>query len=201
MESNRSSTTSLEKYKVNRAITAQQVRLIDQNGEALGIVPIRVAQNKANEVGLDLVEVSPNAAPPVCKIIDYGKLKYELQKKKSEAKKKQKTVEIKEVKFTLAIGEHDYQVKLNSITRFINDGNKVKVTLKFRGREISKQEFGIKILERIIEDVKTVAKNEGKPQLEGRQMMMLLTPLASASSTSVAAVQNQQQPSRREQSN
>lgn len=180
MESSRSSFTSSEKYRVNRAITAQQVRLIDQNGEALGIVPIRVAQSKANEAGLDLVEVSPNANPPVCKIIDYGKLKYELQKKKSEAKKKQKIIEIKEVKFTPAIGEHDYQVKLSSIMRFIKEGNKVKITLKFRGREISKQEFGVKILERIIEDVKSIAKNEGKPQLEGRQMMMILTPSASS---------------------
>lgn len=194
MEFNRSSSASSEKYRVNRAITAQQVRLIDQNGEALGVVHIKVAQSKANEVGLDLVEVSPNANPPVCKIIDYGKLKYELQKKKSEAKKKQKVIEIKEVKFTPAIGEHDYQVKLSSIMRFIGDGNKVKITLRFRGREISKQEFGVKILERIIEDVKSVAKNEGKPQLEGRQMMMILTPLGSSAQQSQSSAQ--QQPSK-----
>ena len=157
--------------------TAQQVRLIDQNGEALGIVNIRSALAKADEVGLDLVEVSPNAVPPVCKIIDYGKLKYELQKKKAEAKKKQKVIEIKEIKFTPAIGEHDYQVKLNSITKFIKEGNKVKITLKFRGRELSRQEFGVKLLNRLIDDVKEFAKNEGNPQLEGRQMMMILSPV------------------------
>ena len=173
MESTRLST---EKHRINRAITAQQVRLIDQNGEALGIVNIRSALAKADEVGLDLVEVSPNAVPPVCKIIDYGKLKYELQKKKAEAKKKQKVIEVKEVKFTPAIGEHDYQVKLNSITKFIKEGNKVKITLKFRGRELSRQEFGVKLLNRLIDDVKEFAKSEGNPQLEGRQMMMILTP-------------------------
>lgn len=192
MESNRSSSTSSEKYRVNRAITAQQVRLIDQNGEVIGIVPIRVAQSRANEEGLDLVEVSPNAVPPVCKIVDYGKLKYELQKKRSEAKKKQKVIEVKEVKFTPAIGEHDYQVKLNSIGRFIGDGNKVKVTLKFRGREFSKQEFGIRLLERIVEDMKSTTKCEGKPQLEGRQMMMVLAPLASPASPLSAPVPSPQ---------
>ncbi|MBQ7673671.1 MAG: translation initiation factor IF-3 [Alphaproteobacteria bacterium] len=174
MEDNRLST---EKYRVNRAITAQQVRLIDQNGDSVGVVAIRSALAKADEVGLDLVEVSPNAVPPVCKIIDYGKLKYELQKKKAEAKKKQKVIEIKEVKFTPAIGEHDYQVKLNSIMKFIKDGNKVKITLKFRGRELSRQDIGVKLLNRLIEDVKEFAKNEANPQLEGRQMMMILAPV------------------------
>ncbi len=139
---------------------------------------VRAALAKADEVGLDLVEVSPNAVPPVCKITDYGKLKYELQKKKAEAKKKQKVIELKEIKFTPAIGEHDYQVKLNSITKFIKEGNKVKITLKFRGRELSRQEFGVKLLNRLIDDVKEFAKSEGKPQLEGRQMMMILSPAA-----------------------
>ncbi|MBR1734259.1 MAG: translation initiation factor IF-3 [Alphaproteobacteria bacterium] len=175
--SNSNNRTSTEKYRINRAITAQQVRLIDHNGESAGVVGIRTALAKAEEVGLDLVEVSPNAVPPVCKIIDYGKLKYELQKKKAEAKKKQKVIEVKEVKFTPVIGEHDYQVKLNSILKFTKEGNKVKVTLKFRGRELSRQEIGVKLLNRLIDDVKDVAKNESKPQLEGRQMMMILTPL------------------------
>lgn len=174
MEDNRLST---EKYRVNRAITAQQVRLVDQNGDSVGIVAIRSALAKADEAGLDLVEVSPNAVPPVCKIIDYGKLKYELQKKKAEAKKKQKVIEIKEVKFTPAIGEHDYQVKLGSIIKFAKDGNKVKVTLKFRGRELSRQEIGVRLLNRLIDDVKEFAKNEASPQLEGRQMMMILAPV------------------------
>lgn len=175
MESSRLST---EKYRVNRAITAQQVRLIDQNGEAVGIVSIGFAFNKASEAGLDLVEVSPNSAPPVCKITDYGKLKYDLQKKKAEAKKKQKIIETKEVKFTPVIGEHDYQVKLNSINKFIKDGNKVKITLKFRGRELSRQEFGVKLLNRLIEDIKDYAKSDGNPQLEGRQMIVTLSPLS-----------------------
>lgn len=166
-----------DKYRVNRAITAQTVRLIDQDGNAVGVVNIREAMAMARDVGLDLVEIAAQAVPPVCKIIDYGKLKYELQKKKSEAKKKQKVVEVKGMKLTPAIGEHDYQVKLVSIKRFIADGNKVKITLKFRGRELSHKELGEKLLYRVIEDVKDVAKCDGNPQLEGRQMMMTLSPV------------------------
>jgi translation initiation factor IF-3 len=165
------------KYRVNRAITAQTVRLIDQNGDAVGIVSIKEAQSMATREGLDLVEVAPQAVPPVCKISDYGKLKYELQKKKSEAKKKQKVIEVKEVKFTPVIGEHDYVVKLNNINRFISDGNKIKITLKFRGRELAHQDIGIKLLNRIIDDLKDVAKCDGTPQLEGRQMMVVLSPI------------------------
>lgn len=164
-----------EKYRINRAITAQSVRLVDQNGEPLGIVDIKEAMSMAREADMDLVEVAPSAEPPVCKIINYGKLKYELQKKKSEAKKKQKTIEFKEVKFTPVIGDHDYHVKLNNITRFINDGNKVKITLRFRGRELSHKEIGERLLNRLIEDVKEIAKCDGSPQLEGRQMMMILS--------------------------
>ncbi len=169
--------TSDEKYRVNRAITAQTVRLIDQDGNTVGVVNIKEAMAMARDVGLDLVEIAAQAVPPVCKIIDYGKLKYELQKKKSEAKKKQKVVEVKGMKLTPAIGEHDYQVKLVSIKRFIADGNKVKITLKFRGRELSHKELGEKLLYRVIEDVKDVAKCDGNPQLEGRQMMMTLSPI------------------------
>ena len=168
---------SKEKHRVNRAITAQKIRLIDQDGEAVGIVDIREAMSMAREAGLDLVEVAAQANPPVCKIINYGKLKYELQKKKSEAKKKQKVVEIKEVKLTPTIGEHDYLVKLNSINRFIADGNKVKITLKFRGREFTHKEIGERLLNRVLDDVKEVAKCDGTPQLEGRQMMMMLSPV------------------------
>ncbi|MCR5224510.1 MAG: translation initiation factor IF-3 [Alphaproteobacteria bacterium] len=167
-----------DKYRVNRAITAQTVRLIDKDGNAVGVVNIREAMAMAREEGLDLVEIAAQAVPPVCKIIDYGKLKYELQKKKSEAKKKQKIVEVKGMKLTPAIGDHDYQVKLNSIKRFIGDGNKVKITLKFRGRELSHKELGEKLLYRLIEDVKDIAKCDGNPQLEGRQMMMTLSPVA-----------------------
>ena len=167
-----------EKYRVNREVTAPQVRLIDQDGNSLGIVSIREAAIKARDAGLDLVEIAANANPPVCKIINYGKLKYELQKKKSEAKKKQKVVEVKEVKLTPAIGDHDYNVKLNSINRFIGDGNKVKVTLRFRGRELSHKELGEKLLNRLLDDVKEIAKCDGKPQLEGRQMMMVISPIS-----------------------
>ncbi len=166
-----------DKHRINRAITAQQVRLIDQDGEAVGIVSIREAMVKAREAGLDLVEVAPQAKPPVCKIINYGKLKYELQKKKSEAKKKQKVVEVKEVKLTPSIGEHDYQVKMNNIKRFIGDGNKVKITLRFRGREISHKEIGENLLNRVLADTREIAKCDGKPQLEGRQMMMIMSPV------------------------
>lgn len=171
-------TISREKYRINRAITAQQVRLIDQNGDAVGIVHIKEAMVMAREAGLDLVEVASQANPPVCKIINYGKLKYELQKKKSEAKKKQKVIEIKEVKLTPSIGEHDYQVKMDNIKRFIGEGNKVKITLKFRGREISHKEIGEKLLNRVLDEVKEIAKCDGQPQLEGRQMMMILSPVA-----------------------
>ncbi|MDR2681865.1 MAG: translation initiation factor IF-3 [Holosporaceae bacterium] len=167
-----------EKYRINRAITVPQVRLIDQHGNSVGVVSIREAQARATEAGLDLVEIAAQAVPPVCKIVNYGKLKYELQKKKSEAKKKQKIIEIKEVKFTPVIGEHDYMVKLSSINRFISEGNKVKITLRFRGRELSHQEIGAKLLNRVIDDVKEIAKCEGSPQLEGRVMMTILSPVA-----------------------
>jgi translation initiation factor IF-3 len=170
---------SEEKCKVNKAITAPQVRLIDQDGNPAGIVSIKDAMIMAREVGLDLVEVAAQAVPPVCKIIDYGKLKYELQKKKSEAKKKQKNIEIKEVKLTPSIGDHDYKIKLSSIGRFIEDGNKVKVTLRFRGREFSHKEIGEKLLHRLINDVKEIAKCESMPQLEGKQMMMMIAPQTS----------------------
>ena len=168
---------SKEKYRVNRAISAQQVRLIDENGEVVGVVNIREAMVRAREAGLDLVEVAPQAKPPVCKIINYGKLKYEMQKKKAEAKKKQKIIEIKEVKLTPSIGEHDYQVKMKNIKRFIGDGNKVKITLRFRGREISHKEIGENLLKRVLEDINEIAKCDGKPQLEGRQMMMMVSPV------------------------
>jgi translation initiation factor IF-3 len=133
----------------------------------------------AREAELDLVEIVAQASPPVCKITDYGKLKYELQKKKAEAKKKQKIIEIKEVKFTPSIGDHDYKVKLSNVVRFIGDGNKVKITLRFRGREFSHREIGEKLLKRLVDDVKEVAKCEGSPQLEGKQMMMIFSPLGS----------------------
>lgn len=167
-----------EKYRVNREITAQRVRLINGQGEVVGIVGIREAMTMAREADLDLVEFVSQSVPPVCKLLNYGKLKYEQQKKKSEAKKKQKIIEIKEVKLTPSIGEHDYQVKMTGVKRFIGEGNKVKITLRFRGRELSHKEIGVNLLNRVSEEVKEIAKCEKAPQLEGRQMTMMLVPIA-----------------------
>jgi translation initiation factor IF-3 len=153
-----------------------QVRLIDQEGEMLGVMSTREAQRRAGDVGLDLVEISPNADPPVCKLLDYGKFKYEQQKKKNEARKKQKVIEIKEIKVRPNIDENDYQVKLRAMKSFIGEGDKVKVTLRFRGREMAHQELGVKVLERIRLDMETDTKVEQMPKMENRQMIMVLSP-------------------------
>lgn len=134
------------------------------------------ALKMARQAGLDLIEVSPNVDPPVCKISDFGKYKYELQKKKSEMRRKQKTIEIKEVKIRPMIEENDYQVKLRNVKRFIGDGNKVKVSLRFRGREMTHQELGMKVMNRIIDDMEELAKVDNRPKLEGRQVIMVLSP-------------------------
>ncbi len=139
-------------------------------------MPIDAALEAASEVGLDLVEVSPNANPPVCKIVDYGKLKYQEQKKKAEARKKQKTQDVKEIKMRPNIDIHDYQVKTKAMTRFFEDGDKVKVTLRFRGREMAHQERGMDVMKRVKEDFAEVAKVELEPKLEGRQMIMVMAP-------------------------
>ena len=130
----------------------------------------------AADAGLDLVEVSPNADPPVCKILDFGKFKYEEQKKKNEARKKQKVIEVKEIKLRPGIDEHDYDVKMRSVTRFIDEGDKVKVTMRFRGREMAHQELGMKVLVRVRDELEQLAKVEQIPRMEGRQMMMVLSP-------------------------
>jgi translation initiation factor IF-3 len=161
---------------VNEEIRVPTVRLIDDLGEMQGVMGVREAQQRAFAVGLDLVEISPNAEPPVCKILDYGKFKYEQQKKKNEAKKKQKIVEIKEVKVRPNIDDHDYQVKLRSMKSFIEEGDKVKVTLRFRGREMAHQEIGVKVLERIRADLEAATKVEQMPRMEMRQMVMVLSP-------------------------
>ena len=153
-----------------------EVRVIDENGEQLGVLPREDAIERAASVGLDLVEVSPGVVPPVCKIQDFGKLKYETQKKKSEARKKQKTIDVKEVKFRPNIEQHDYDVKMRAMRRFLDDGNKVKVTLRFRGREMVHQHLGLKVLNRVREETDEMAKVEQMPQMEGRQMIMILTP-------------------------
>ncbi len=142
----------------------------------LGVMSVDEAIAQAEGFGLDLVEVSPNADPPVCKILDYGKFKYEAQKKKNEAKKKQKVIEVKEIKMRPNIDEHDYQTKMRSVNRFLSDGDKVKLTMRFRGREMAHQEIGLNVLKRVQEEVAEVAKVEAHPKLEGRQMIMVVAP-------------------------
>jgi translation initiation factor IF-3 len=162
--------------RVNDEIRAPQVRLIDQDGEMQGVMTARDAWLRAQSVGLDLLEISPNADPPVVKILDFGKYKYELQKKKNEAKKKQKVIEIKEIKVRPNIDENDYQVKLRAMRSFIEEGDKVKVTLRFRGREMAHQEIGVRVLERIRSEMDPLSKVEQMPRMENRQMVMVLTP-------------------------
>ena len=161
---------------VNENIDASTIRLIDADGEMVGVVSKDEGLEMASEAGLDLVVVAPGSDPPVCKIIDYGKLKYENQKKKSEARKKQKTIDIKEIKMRPGIDEHDYQVKMRSVRRFLDEGDKVKVTLRFRGREMAHQDLGAKVLERVRVDTDEMAKVEQFPKLEGRQMIMVIAP-------------------------
>jgi translation initiation factor IF-3 len=162
--------------RVNEDIRVPQVRLIDQDGEMIGVMTAREAIQRAYSVGLDLLEISPNAEPPVCKILDFGKFKYEQQKKKNEAKKRQKVIEIKEIKVRPNIDENDYQVKLRAMKAFIEEGDKVKVTLRFRGREMAHQDIGVKVLERIRADMDVATKVEQMPKMENRQMVMVLTP-------------------------
>ncbi|WP_299437951.1 translation initiation factor IF-3 [uncultured Rhodospira sp.] len=162
--------------RVNDAIRVPQVRLIDAEGENVGVVAIRDALNQAEEAGLDLVEISPNADPPVCKILDYGKFKYENQKKKNEAKKRQKVIEVKEIKLRPNIDEHDYVVKMKNCHKFLSEGDKVKVTLRFRGREMAHQDLGMKVLIRVRDDMADLAKVEQLPKMEGRQMIMIMAP-------------------------
>ncbi|WP_198585966.1 translation initiation factor IF-3 [Pararhizobium haloflavum] len=162
--------------RANEEIRVDRVQLIDSEGENRGVVPIREALEIAADAGLDLVEISPNADPPVCKIQDLGKLKYEKQKKAAEARKKQKTVEVKEIKMRPNIDTHDYDVKMRAMNRFFDEGDKVKVTLRFRGREMAHQELGMKLLQKVKEQTAEIAKVEAEPKLEGRQMMMVLAP-------------------------
>jgi len=169
-------TPSREGPRVNRDIAVAQVRLIDEQGENLGVVSKDEAIERAEEAGMDLVEISPGADPPVCKILDYGRFKYQDQKKKNEARKKQKTIDIKEIKMRPNIDTHDYDVKMRSINRFIADGDKVKVTMRFRGREMVHQELGLKVLDRVRNQLEEVAKVEQFPRMEGRQMIMIVAP-------------------------
>jgi len=152
------------------------LRLVDERGEMVGIVSRNEALDMAADAGLDLVEIAPNADPPVCKILDFGKYKYEEQKKKNEAKKKQKVIEVKEVKFRPSIDDHDYDVKMRSMHKFIGEGDKVKVTMRFRGRELAHQELGMDVLMRVKGDLDEIAKVEQFPRMEGRQMTMVVSP-------------------------
>ena len=162
--------------RVNQEIRSRDVQLIDQTGVNRGITPTPEAIAIAQAAGLDLVEISPNTTPPICKILDYGKYKYQAQKKAAEARKKQKTVEVKEIKLRPGIDTHDYDVKMRSMRRFFEEGDKVKVTLRFRGREMAHQDLGYKLLDRVKEDTATIAKVELSPMSEGRQIVMILAP-------------------------
>jgi len=153
-----------------------RLRLVDERGDMVGIVSRNEALDMAADAGLDLVEIAPNADPPVCKILDFGKYKYEEQKKKNEAKKKQKVIEVKEVKFRPSIDDHDYDVKMRSMQKFIGEGDKVKVTMRFRGRELAHQELGMDVLMRVKGDLDSIAKVEQFPRMEGRQMTMVVSP-------------------------
>ena len=162
--------------RYNQLIQSDKVRVIDENGENIGVMYTREAIEQAAEVGLDLVEVSPNADPPVCKFLDVGKYRYEAQKKANAARKTQKTQEIKEIKMRPNIDDHDYDVKMRAMHKFIGEGDKVKVTLRFRGRELSHQQLGMNLLRRVQEDIAEVAKVEAYPRMEGRQMLMVVSP-------------------------
>jgi len=165
--------------RTNERITASEVRVISSSGKQLGIISIREALNHAEDEGFDLVEVSPDSNPPVCKIIDYGKLRYREQKSKKEAKKKQKTIEVKEIKLRPGIDKHDYLVKLKALSKFIGGGNKVKVSMRFRGREIEHKNLGMDLLKKLTEEVAEYAKVEVLPKFEGKQIMMILVPQTS----------------------
>ena len=164
--------------RANEDIQADPVRVVDADGEMVGVIGLQEAIDLAMEVGLDLVEVSPNADPPVCKILDYGKFKYEAQKKANEARKKQKVIEVKEIKMRPGIDDHDYEVKMKAVRRFLDDGDKVKMTIRFRGREMAHQDLGLKVLERVREEVDEIAKVEQHPRPEGRLMTMVIAPTA-----------------------
>ena len=165
--------------RVNGRIRSPEIRLIGPNGENVGVVAPDRAMALAEQVGLDLVEISPNATPPVCKIMDFGKFKYDTQKREAEAKKKQKTIEVKEVKFRPNTDTHDYDVKMRNVTRFLESGDKVKITMRFRGREMAHQNLGRELLERVATDVDGLGKVENMPKVEGRQMVMMIGPVKS----------------------
>ena len=169
-------TPTREGPRINDEIGVPRVRLVDERGQMVGVIGRNEALTMAVQAGLDLVEIAPNADPPVCKILDFGKYKYEEQKKKNEARKKQKIIEVKEIKLRPSIDDHDYEVKRRSMTEFIEEGDKVKVTMRFRGRELAHQELGMDVLMRVRGDLDEIAKVEQMPRMEGRQMTMVMSP-------------------------
>ncbi len=166
-------------HRINERITVSQVRLIDAEGINVGVVETDDAMGRARRAGLDLVEISPTVDPPVCKIMDYGKFKYVEAKKRNEARKNQKTIELKEIKLRPSIEKHDFDVKLSATRKFLDHGDKVKLTIRFRGREMAHSEFGMELLERLKEECKDIAKVDQSPTMDGRQLMMILTPIGS----------------------
>ncbi len=179
--------TVKEGPRINDEIRIPQVQLVDDDGQNRGVVDIEEAMQLAEEAGLDLVEISPNSRPPVVKILDYGKYKFQSQKKASEARKKQKTVEVKEIKMRPNIDTHDYDTKMKAARRFLDEGDKVKMTMRFRGREMAHQEIGLHVLFRVRDELNTMAKVESEPRLEGRQMIMILAPTAKPAARPQAA--------------
>src|SRR5690242_8106708 len=169
-------TPTREGPRINEEINVLRVRLVDERGGMVGIVGRSEALAQAADAGLDLVEIAPGADPPVCKILDFGKFKYEEQKKKNEARKKQKIIEVKEIKLRPSIDIHDYEVKMRSMNKFIEEGDKVKVTMRFRGRELAHQDIGMNVLIRVRDDLDAIAKVEQMPRMEGRQMVMVMAP-------------------------
>jgi translation initiation factor IF-3 len=169
-------TPTREGPRINEEISVLRVRLVDERGGMVGVVGRNEALAMAADAGLDLVEIAPGADPPVCKILDFGKFKYEEQKKKNEARKKQKIIEVKEIKLRPSIDIHDYAVKMRSMNKFIEEGDKVKVTMRFRGRELAHQELGMNVLMRVKDDLDGIAKVEQTPRMEGRQMTMVVSP-------------------------
>lgn len=171
---------SSDEPRINRQIHADSVRLIAANGDMIGVVSTREGLRAAEEAGLDLVEISPGAKPPVCKIMDYGKYRYQLQKKAQEARKKQKIIELKEIKLRPGIDTHDLEIKMRSVHKFLAEGDKVKFTLRFRGREMAHQQIGMQLLVKIKEQLEGKAKVDQEPKSEGRQMIMVISPAAAA---------------------
>ena len=175
-ENNNAPVREADGPRINREIKAKEVRLINYNGENLGVVSISEALSIAQEVGLDLIEISPQVTPPVCKVLDYGKYKYEMQKKKNEAKKNQKVVSIKELKLRPMIEAHDYEVKLKQAKKFLSQGDKVKFTMRYKGREMSANDIGKEILNKLIEDLEGLCKVDAAPKAEGKQVYMIVSP-------------------------